>query len=253
MMKRMLFCIALTSMSAKASPLDSIRSLIGGKITPKEAYPEVVYISDGGGRCSATIVGPQVILTAAHCVNDSGEIRPAGFRPLMVNVEDQEFDALCKQAPLYRDNIQDHDMALCKIDRVLPGPYATISSVGPELGEEVIVMGYGCIGVDSAGRARGGNDGLLRAGVAPVTDLPSTGYHWYETVGRSALCFGDSGGPSFLKFEPGAPHMIVGVNSRGDMHSSSLMTALWTTASRKFFRSFTKETRTKICGVNKSC
>ena len=248
-MKRLALFLAMSAVPAKA---DLRETLIGGSIADKKEYPEVIYISDGGGRCSATVIGPRVILTAGHCVEDLGRIRPASFElenELIFTVGLDVFAARCEQAPLYREKEEDHDLALCTVDHELPLKYASVASQGPRLRDKVVLMGYGC----TRRGGGGGNDGVLRMGLAPVTDLPYPGYHWYHTRGNSALCFGDSGGPNFAQTKRGETHQIIGVNSRGDISRLSMLIALWTKPSQDFFKYFAQKNKVQICGINKDC
>lgn len=215
-------------------------TLIGGRAAKDGEYPEVVYISNGRSKCSATIVGPKVILTAAHCVADNGEIKPAEFV-----VSQTIYKAKCKQAPQYRDNTEDLDIAICKTDKKMNVAYASISKTGVSIGQEVVLMGYGCIREGGGG----GNDGILRVGKAKVTRLPSGSNNWYYTKDTSALCFGDSGGPSMLKDS----HTVIGVNSRGNIKDLSMLAAVYLSKAIKFFEEFARDNDVKVCGINKKC
>lgn len=221
-----------------AQPIDE---LIGGKEVDKNQYPETVYIqvetNEGKGACTATIIGPEVLLTAGHCTKDQG----------IVNffLNGGSYSARCSQAPLYRDQLEDHDMALCKIDKPVKVKPAKVSKVGPNLGDQITLSGYGCI---QPGGGQG-NDGILRVGSSEVFQLPNGHDDWLYTYGGGAICFGDSGGPSFLK----GTHEQIGVNSRGNIQDTSLLTALWIEKSQKFFVEFAETEKVEICGVNKDC
>lgn len=229
-------------------------SLIGGVAIDKAAYPETIYIKQGNSRCTASVIGPYVIMTAGHCVPDGGEIQPASWTPepeVTFDYEEVAATAKCKQHPLYRDNKEDLDFALCHTSVRLDVKYGIISKKGPALGDVVSLAGYGCIQAGGGG----GNDGVLRVGQAKVTQLPSGASDWYFAQGGSALCFGDSGGPSFLKIgDPKSEdHFIIGVNSRGNIKDLSLLTALYLDKSIKFFEDFAKAEGVEICGINKEC
>lgn len=235
------------------------QTLIGGTEAQPGEFPEVVYIkhqieTGRWARCTSTIIGPRVILTAAHCVKDNGEISPAGFHnetALEFQVGQKVFKAQCKQAPLYRDNKEDHDVALCVTDRKMDVKYASVAKDGPALDDFVQLIGYGCTQQGGGG----GNDGILRWGEAKVVQLPSDQNNWFYTRWKTALCFGDSGGPSMKKLDSPRTdhHWVIGVNSRGNIRDLSLMTAMWLDKTKQFLGDFTRSTDTKICGFNLDC
>lgn len=237
-MKKILF-IFLLSNCLFASPNDE---LIGGRPAEKGEYPEVVYIQvstdEGKGACSATIVGPQVLLTAGHCTKAIGG-------EISFQLDGVTHFAKCQQAPLYRNKTEDHDMALCKLDKAVSVKPAKISKVGPSAGDEVTLTGYGCT---QPGGGQG-NDGILRVGNSTVFQLPNGNDNWFYTFDSGAICYGDSGGPSFLL----GTHEQIGVNSRGNIRDLSLLTALWIEKSQKFFVEFAEAEKVEICGINTDC
>lgn len=253
-MKLALFiCLMFMSQIALAEPENK---LIGGRDAEPGEFPEVIYVKhqlDDGrtARCSATIIGPRVIMTAAHCVKDNGTIEPASFRTesaLEFQIGQGIFKALCNQAPLYRDNTEDHDMALCKTDRDMNVKPASVADHGPELEEFVMLSGYGCTQEGGGG----GNNGQLRVGEAKVDQLPSGSNHWFYTRWDSAACFGDSGGPSFFKMSDtrAQDHFINGVISRGNIRDLSLMTNTWLKPSQDFLKDWSSTNGVKICGID---
>ncbi len=63
-----------------------------------------------------------------------------------------------------------------------------------KVGNQITLMGYGC----TSSGGNGGNDGQLRVGKARSSRCRLVEVYDIVTKGQSALCYGDSGGPSFL-------------------------------------------------------
>lgn len=257
--------IVLAALTADHIDLFTYTRLIGAHPVPKEDFPEVLYIKSGSGYCSGTVVGPRVILTAAHCIDhDEDEIESfegvgifgdrntdpvedgidTEFRK---NLSEPTFTAKCFINPQYQYR-QDYDFALCKASIEFE-KFASIASRGPMLGDDVILAGFGSSALENIE-----GDGLLRIGAARVTELPSKDNKsiWFYTRGMAALTYGDSGGPAF-KQSSREHHEIFGVNSRGDINSISLLAATYMPSARRWMRNFSARHDLAICGVTRTC
>src|SRR3990167_6138218 len=180
----LLFCLLSAIPLFAADPM-----LIGGRPALKGELPEIVYIASGGARCSAVLVSENVLITAAHCVADRGSVEPVGKNRIDFVHEQKVYTAVCHQAPLYRDQIEDHDLALCKLDKRVSIKPAKVDKEPLKVDETVLLTGYGCI--DGSRGGVGGNDGILRVGKARITKLPKDRNHWFYTEANTRLCFGD--------------------------------------------------------------
>jgi hypothetical protein len=210
--------------------------LINGTPVAEGAYKEIVRIRTGNSGCTASIIGPKVLLTAAHCAR-TGSIS-------QFDVDGVAYTADMTRSDLYPQ--KDHDMALGVIDKEVPGiKYASIWDTKPQVGDTMHFLGYGCINPGGTG----GNDGILREGDAQVT-----GFSNYDIVSRggAALCYGDSGGPAYYVSKRGVKQQIS-VNSKGNIKDTNYTTDLTSSESQKFLKDFAVQHGVDICGVTKDC
>lgn len=231
-------------------------TLIGGMLAKEGDFPSVIHISAGAARCTATIVGPQTILTAAHCVTDEKDISPVNAH---FQVSTTVFKATCRHHPHYEGNYS-FDYALCKTSSPIHiDKYASIDHQFVGLGKKVTLMGYGCVNPrDQYGAGGDEWDGRLRYGSVRV-DKPA-GMSWeggpyFETKGQTALCFGDSGGPAmrYVKDPRLENHFVIGVNSRSDIKSRGYISATFVKSFQNWARDYAVANRVEICGINKKC
>lgn len=219
-----------------SAPLISADRIIGGLEVAASDFPDIVRIKMDNAACSAVLVGPRVILTAAHCAG-AGQVAKfeMGGKP---------YSAKLVKSPLYPG--KDHDIALGLLDRATDVEPSTIGGKA-EKGAELELYGYGCTKQGGGG----GNDGTLRFGESEVVDF--AGFDFVAKAEKgAALCFGDSGGPAYVENEDGS-WSVVGVASKGNIIDTSYFARLDNDESRAFLEEFVKANDVEICGVNLEC
>ena len=210
-------------------------NLIGGKEVPSgdAKYNSIVRINTNGAGCTASVIGPRVILTAAHCGQTGAT---ATFK-----IAGKQFSAKITRSGLYPG--VDHDLALgLVLEEIKNVAYEQIASEDVKINDALHLYGYGCINPGGGG----GNDGILREGASLVSSFTQ-----YDYVGRkpngAALCFGDSGGPSFIN------GLQTGVASKGNISDTSYFVNLTSIESRSFLTKFANDNSVEICGITKDC
>ena len=187
-----------------------LTTIINGWPIPSGQYPEVLSIRSVEGRqfqdCTAVAINKDEVMTAAHCV--------MGESPIIFGSN----YAYCK-------NHKSLDLAICAVNVPLKPPYSKLTSKGPKIGEYITLTGAGCTSPERW------PDGRIRYGYAPVTSL---GGEYILTESDTALCFGDSGGPAFRK----GTHELLGINSRGDVRTRSLMVKTYTPEVLNWIRNY---------------
>ncbi len=211
--------------------------LINGVPVKAGTFPQVVRINTNGSGCTATIVGRNVIITAAHCAATNAE---STFK-----LGGKTYRAKMTRSPLYPG--KDHDINLGVVSENLPGEIWPVSIGGiAEKGTSLTILGYGCTQVGGTG----GNDGILRRG-----DSQITGFSNYDFVskkaGGGALCYGDSGGPAMT--EERGSLVLLGINSKGNIKDTNYNARLDSPESQAFLNQMADEKNLEICGINVYC
>ena len=210
--------------------------------------------ANGEQSCTAVLIGPQVMLTAAHCVPTSGRVSyPTAAGPGSA--------ACARHEAWIAGDDPSADFALCKLDAAFAGPpgvrfeTVNLARLAPKPASPVAVLltGYGC--TDNTTK-RQVLDGKYRIGLTALVDSSASsaavlGARYYALGGGEAnnlftattgpnLCPGDSGGPAFLPSATSggaqgqyANRTLVGVNSRvffgnaaGTIYGASMISAL---------------------------
>jgi V8-like Glu-specific endopeptidase len=170
-------------------------------------------INYGGGMCSATLVAPNVVLTAAHCVADPGihTLSFLGGEDLMrpdFNFAGREWHA----HPMYTGVAPEYDLGVV----IIEGDTAAqgITPIPPScettrlIGQVIQAVGYGATSTSG-----GWNTRRWWTTLAVTRESPN----YYSAYGNdvTGTCQGDSGGPMLYTMDDGLPY-VMGVVSSGD-------------------------------------
>jgi hypothetical protein len=201
-------------------------------------FPEVGFL----GFCTATAVGPKILYTAAHCVNNGQRISWKRRK------DGVSYPGVCNHHPQYNDNTVFNDYAFCILDGVLPADsvFASFNISGsPAKGDEALVNGFGAP-----------NLGTHYWGKAVINGMQGQDI---VTCGPANLGGGDSGG-AFFKWSTDRndprKHIIDGTNSRAGGGCS-----YFNTTSHPNFKPYGESQVQKcgggdncyVCGVTKDC
>lgn len=222
-------------------------AIVGGKLAHPANWRAVVRLhTRDEEHCSAVLVGPRVVLTAAHCVYDQPRVSEIEFRGVRIR-------ARMFVSPDYADAFLDGlDLAVGVLEFAPRGVTPIPVTDAVELlrvGDPVTFLGFGC-----CVQGRGG--GELRIATSEVLRV---GDHYFDigdpsapTVEGPSLCYGDSGGPTLILVADGL--RVVGVHSQGMSNACVAEEArLDSEDARAFLRSIATVHGVVICGLNAEC
>lgn len=207
--------------------------ILGGYLDSSDtAVVGLVSLSNGGiGSCSGTLIAPNVVLTAQHCV---ASISTGG----QVDCKKSTFGAVKNASSMYvttkttlSQNPADYrgakeilvpesggsvcgtDIAIVILSKPIDASEAVprVPRVDVPLakGEEYYAVGYGQLGENGSSGTRYRRDDLVTACVGAACNAPAF-IDEAEWLGDTGICQGDSGGPAF-----DLQDRVVGVVSRG--------------------------------------
>jgi hypothetical protein len=240
--------------------------LINGELVDPRYFPAILR-KKTGNNCTAALIGPATVLTAAHCAAHGAQI---GF-----GILGQRVAGICEQAPGYQAGRKSEDWALCLLQYEVQGiPYENVEIKNPPAqGTAIFLTGYGCTATKAGGKIDVclpkemfvPGDQKLRIGMTTVSAQPDQLANRPNSIfssgsissGDTILCPGDSGGPAFVipNANPKAIRRLVGVNSATCILGDHGISAIASTSSAPgvaFIRSWVERHGQIVCGVNGS-
>jgi secreted trypsin-like serine protease len=192
--------------------------VIGGQLAPPEPWAVQVSWDSVGFQCSGTIVAPQWVLTARHCLDSGGMTVRVGANKL----GEGEQATVDKKQPNPKG-----DMGLLHLDHPIKADYMKLANADPKASSINQIYGWGKTATDSPPSPD------LRTARVKVTRLDCV-----DAFQGKAICstgvdgtayHGDSGGPQL------ADGVQVGVCSTGNEQDKSQQYAS-ITANREWIR-----------------
>jgi Trypsin len=219
----------------------STQSIVGGSVSTPSQDAAVLLNEAGAPSCTGTLIAPNLVLTARHCVTYfnpntecgaplRGELGPS-LVTVSVGVHATRQGWVARATKFFVPTAQDlcgGDIALVMLDDDVTGiTPATVRFSPPTIGEVAIAVGYG-----DQGTGRRQREGVKVLALGPVTTsyktangqslpmrLPAN-----ELATTESTCYGDSGGPLF-----DALGQIIGIASRGLDDLCNDRPTYWTT------------------------
>ncbi len=174
--------------------------------------------------CTATLIAPKVVATAAHCVHET-KLQTSAAGPYITfatgaakGARTPSYARLVYEDPLYdpldpaysAKELYAHDFALLVLDDAVPG--VTPAKIAPaDPSRPYLAVGYGRTKTGPYDLVEPGPPKRKSLAMSLVGGTPDTYYVVDPKGGAGAVCYGDSGGPLLQVGGTGKDVVVVGV------------------------------------------
>ncbi|HEY1960191.1 MAG TPA: trypsin-like serine protease [Polyangiaceae bacterium] len=194
-----LFFLVMVGCSAESTSSSS-QSIIGG--TTDSGDPSVVLLGGGGVWCTGTLIAPEVVLTAAHCISAKNNF--VYFGPAYLGDAGGTTAGVARsyQHPDYATN-KNADIGIVVLSTpsaIAPSAIDTTPLVASDVGATLHVVGFG----DTASPAE-------PMFTKMQVDVQISSIDANAIYSGPAICSGDSGGPAMLMVN--GTQVVAGVTS----------------------------------------
>jgi secreted trypsin-like serine protease len=217
-----MFCFVSSQAFASVQPIIGGTQVTASDFISKTVVALVSTSSEGQALCTASLVAPDLAITAAHCVRDQNNA-PKAMLTLIFGLDIRASSRVLRQVdraeipkewnPTSTSNSDTSDVALIHFSGGMPAGFVP-SDLMPfdqalNPGQAVILAGYGI----TDAQANDGEGVLHKTSVTVINEnFSPTEVELDQTHGGGA-CHGDSGGPAYLII--GGHPYLFGITSRG--------------------------------------
>jgi hypothetical protein len=237
MRRTVLLGVLFASATAYAGPTSA--PILGGTPTQVGDWPTVVGLDLSGGLCTGTLITPEWVLTAAHCiqgVSATGVRVHFGTVDMFSNPGVTRMSKAVYPHPMFTINsLGKHDIGLIQLAQPVtdlqPIPVNLVKEKAP-IGINVTMVGFGAT-------AAGGGGDVGREYVVQQTSVACSAFAGsnddllcFSQISGKGKCEGDSGGPSFAMIDGKLTQ--VGITSFGDQNCTQFGADTRTDAEKAF-------------------